>query len=95
MFMLNLFGIVSADPRVLLTAKDPVGPMTDFHLRRLCKGVPMIVAAWGAFREARERAKEVANMIPSMHCLGVNRDGSPKHPLYLRADTPLRGWIPR
>lgn len=54
----------------------------------------IIIAAWGklppAFRvyadEALAAMREAG--IPIL-CFGRNKDGSPKHPLYLRADTPL------
>lgn len=27
-----------------------------------------------------------------MRCLGTNKDGSPKHPLYIKSDTQLIQW---
>lgn len=33
------------------------------------------------------QAQEVIKMFPNALCLGKNKDGSPKHPLYLKADT--------
>ena len=47
----------------------------------------MVVAAWGNFKEAEERGNEIALKLPGLFCLGTNKNGTPKHPLYIKADT--------
>lgn len=82
-FMMNLFGVISADPKVLKTCSDPLGD-NDKWLKEFCTGD--IVFAWGNFKEAEERAKTVAKMFPNAKALHINKNGSPKHPLYCKAD---------
>jgi hypothetical protein len=51
----------------------------------------IVVAGWGAFPMAKERALDVASVLRfhgnGMHCLGTTKDGHPRHPLYVRGDT--------
>lgn len=91
----NIFSIVSSDPKVLLTDPNPVGPLCDENLRAMAQWCCWrVVVGWGAFTAAKKRADEVVRMLTpeckwSLHCLGKNLDGSPKHPLYLASDTKL------
>lgn len=60
---------------------DPVGPRNDEFLRTFAlSGLSVFLAAWGA-GAPYGRQREVAAMFPRLRCLGVNRDGSPWHPL--------------
>lgn len=43
-----------------------------------------VVAAWG--RHGKKRGPEVMMKWPELLCLARNSDGSPKHPLYLKAN---------
>jgi len=52
--------------------------------KRKCKDV---LFAWGNFKEAEKRAEEIISMFENATCLGVNANGSPKHPLYISAKT--------
>lgn len=97
----NLFAWRATDPRQLLAhaaaGQDVVGPDNDAHLRALCATAERVVVAWGKHRNALvvERAREVVALLDDglrLECLGTNRDGSPKHPVRLRADTPLQPW---
>ncbi|MEL6329862.1 MAG: DUF1643 domain-containing protein [Planctomycetota bacterium] len=97
----NLFTLRATDPRELARDAAPVGPRADCALRRLAGRTDTIVLAWGAvptstpraFRDLRreriERTLEV--LAPAdLRVLGRTKDGSPRHPLYARADARLR-----
>lgn len=87
--MTNLFAYRSTDPNGLLTVADPIGPENDRTLEyQACSGTPL--AAWGAHPMARARGAEVIKRLSylEIECLGTTKDGYPRHPLYVRADTP-------
>ena len=89
-FMCNLFALVSPYPEDLQSCPDPVKD-NDKWLIETADKVTHVVYCWGNFDEATYRAKKIKNMFPSKHinCFGKNRNGSPKHPLYLKANTEL------
>lgn len=96
--MLNLFSLRSTDPEGLRRAPDPVGPMNDAVVRGWASRAELVIAAWGAHPMARERGLDVARMLLAasvkLHALGVTKDGHPRHPLYLRADSEPFRWVP-
>jgi len=59
----------------------------------------IVICAWGTLGELRRRRLHViralreAGFANKLRCLGRNRDGSPRHPLYLPGNTPLKGFI--
>lgn len=85
-FMCNLFAIVSADPAILKTTTDPIG-YNDRYLLQYSESAKDILFGWGNFKEATERAKYVSGLFPNALCLGKNQNGTPKHPLYIAANT--------
>lgn len=85
-FMLNLFAWVTAYPEELKKCQDPLGD-NDKWLGVISDQCPIIVFAWGNFKEAQERAEQVKKMFPNANCLHLNKNGSPKHPLYVKGDT--------
>lgn len=85
----NLFAIRSKDPAVLYEAKDPIGPENDVHLAKMAQEASLIVAAWGNNGGYRNRSEEVSALFTQMKCLGINKTGEPKHPLYVASDQAL------
>lgn len=90
----NLYAYRARDPKNLKAAGYPVGPENDSWLRGLGESSEEIIVAWG--NHARpERVREVMALIGRpVKCLGVNRNGSPSHPVMLGYDRPLREWMP-
>lgn len=92
MVVLNLFALRSTDPRELEKVDDPVGPENDAWIAGTCLGhwtaASPIICAWGNRGSYMNRATEVVSMIRNMdlRCLGLNKTGQPKHPLYLRSN---------
>lgn len=89
MIVRNIFAFRTPDPKVMLAAqKDGVditgGKRNDEWLADRTD-VAKVMVGWGSFSLAGQRARDLSGILGSdLECLGVNRDGSPKHPLYLR-----------
>ena len=98
----NVFALRATDPRELLVHPDPIGPDNWDHLIR-ARNVSLLtrlVVAWGnrigpkrrsRFRTAYCNAAS-ACVQQSAYCLGTNKSGDPKHPLYLAGNTPFVPW---
>lgn len=88
--VVNLFALRSPDPRALAHTADPVGPENDSYIREALERATKIVAAWGRFGVLYRRDRSVLAQIDyPIFCLGVTRNGNPRHPLYLPRDTSL------
>lgn len=89
-YMTNLFAWVTAYPDELLKCPDPVNG-NDVWLSKIAYLSSEVVFAWGSFEEAQERAKKVIEMFPEAKALIINKDGSPRHPLYVPGNiTPIK-----
>lgn len=94
--VVNLFAVRSTDPSQLELFEDPVGPENDTHTIKAMAESLNVVFAWGASgipcmkRNRIARVMEIAdNMAFQPKCLGKTKDGSPRHPLYVKGDTKL------
>lgn len=88
-YMMNSFPFVSTDPKQLtdLTHND-INDQALLEVKSLCKDV---LFAWGSFKVMKEtsRDKQLISMFPNSKVLKINKDGSPKHPLYCSSTSPL------
>lgn len=87
-YMLNVFAWITPHPEELLVCEDPIrhnGDYLDYYGKRADE----IVFCWGAFKEAKDEAKRVVEKFPSAKALFINKDGSPKHPLYCKDESKL------
>lgn len=87
--MCNLFAYRATKPRDMWAAPEPVGKENDRWLGRCAAGAGMVLAAWGSQpgKGLPMRAGIVAAGLPALYCLGVNKDGQPKHPLFVPGNT--------
>lgn len=93
----NVFSIISSDPSIL---NDPhncsLGPRNIEAIKfAMNMGLGIYVVAWGVpkYRHVEESTRNVqamARSIKPLHRFGKpTKDGYPRHPLYLRNDTPI------
>ncbi len=100
MTVVNLFALRSADPWLLLSAEDPVGPDNMATITREIRyhmTAGLVVCAWGAHPGSLStRAYDTIDWIKAtgapLKCLGKTKSGAPRHPLYVKSDQPLEPW---
>lgn len=99
--VVNLFAFRATDPRELARAwaagVEVVGPDTNQHIRFAAQEADRVVVAWGGFSGCgiTARAREVCGLLgeaPAL-CLGVTKDGQPRHPLMLPYATSTEPWV--
>jgi hypothetical protein len=93
--IVNLFAFVATEPNALFAAADPIGPLNQHVLRVEIGCAHAVLLGWGSHRAVRLAAPSIATVIeshPKASCLGVNKDGSPKHPLYVPYATKPTHW---
>lgn len=87
--MTNLFPLRSTDPAGLKGRTAEHAQSNDEALLRVAEDASMILCAWGNHKQAKLAWKERVAMLrdaghgEKLHCLKLNEDGSPAHPLYL------------
>lgn len=85
--MLNLFALRTPHPSALFREELPVGAFNNAWLRKIVPLASQVIAAWGIHGAHMGRAAAVAAMFPKLDCLGVTKDGHPRHPLYMPHNT--------
>jgi hypothetical protein len=86
--VLNLFAYRATDPKDLERAHrrgaDIVGPENRYWHHVYLPLMERTVAAWGAHRLAPYGVDEMSHLWHSaFYCLGVTRNGAPRHPCYI------------
>ena len=95
LWVCNIFAFRATQPGVLKQDPEPIGAENDEHILRSARLSDETICAWGNHGEHLDRGTQVLSMLKSqtpnvrLGHLGMTMRNQPKHPLYLRADTPL------
>lgn len=89
--MNNLFALISAYPDALRSCADPLKD-NDTWLWLTEERSKVVIFCWGNFKQANYRANKIESIIKNAMCFGKNKNGSPKHPLYLKSNTALMNF---
>ena len=87
-YMVNCFAYISTNPKLL--KQNPMSNEWNNNILTtvayMCNG--NVIFAWGNFSIVKEtgRDTEIIKMFPNAKALYINKNGSPKHPLYCRSD---------
>jgi hypothetical protein len=96
----NKFAFRATDIKELRTAKDPIGPDNDRHIEQVLRDGDLHIVAWGSLNKLPEalrgRWKDIVRIADRvgvrLHCIGINADKHPKHPVMTGYDTPMTEW---
>ncbi|WP_439882182.1 DUF1643 domain-containing protein [Pontibacter sp. MBLB2868] len=88
-YIVNLFALRATDPNTLYHSPNPTGNDNDEYIKKYSETATKIILMWGNHGVLKNRDKEVLGLIHSPYCIGYNKNGTPKHPLYLKSNSPL------
>ena len=74
-------------PEKLFCPDDPIGPHNNFHLKEMSKRCERVVCAWGnssLIKKLNFDISSLEDIKAPLFYLEKMKDGTPKHPLYLK-----------
>lgn len=95
--VVNVYNLRATNPKALWGDVDRMGSWLhrDVAEYLMDQQVERAICAWGAHAKPGHAANllsELERYGIATSCLGKNKGGSPKHPLYLAAKTPPQAW---
>lgn len=88
--MLNLFAYRATEPEEMIKQQaQAFGPLNDFYLAQPLQRCDLTVVCWGANGKYFNQDLHVLRMIDTPMCFEMNKNHTPKHPLYVKSDTKL------
>jgi hypothetical protein len=96
----NKFAFRATDVNELRTARDPIGPENDEHLRAMMREAKTVVVGWGQLAKLPEtlrgRWKDIVRLADvaghELQTIGINADKHPKHPQMTGYAEPIAPW---
>jgi hypothetical protein len=100
--IINLFALRETSPRKMKSHIAPIGPDNDAMIGRVLAEAAecgdTIVCGWGTHGSHRGRSASVAKLIQphgvELFAYKINKNGSPRHPLYVAHASPLISFHP-
>ena len=82
----NLFALRATNPKELYNSDDPIGPDNYHYIFQASWEAGLTIAAWGIRGKYLKQNEKVLAQLTNPHYLALTKDGSPRHPLYLRKE---------
>ena len=91
--VVNTGAIRETNSELLVGYADPIGPHNTFWIKQMIPQCEKHIAGWGP-KASKFFGDKIAKSIfreegAMLHTLHINKDGSPKHPLYIGYDAEL------
>ncbi len=96
MEVVNLFAYRATDYRELFKVTDPIGEENNRFIMQAFERCSKIVLGWGTRGRMLGRDLQVMSLLTGkndIYCLGLTKDGQPRHPLYIKGNTSLVPFV--
>jgi hypothetical protein len=94
--VVNLFAYRATDATELFKVSDPIGEENNHFLMQAVERCSTVALGWGTGGTLLDRNHQVISLLAGkkdVHCLGITKNGQPRHPLYVKGDTTLVPFI--
>ena len=92
MEVVNLFAYKATNFKDLFNVSDPVGAENNRFIMQALERCSTVVLGWGTRGTLRGRDRQVMSLLAGrndLHCLGITKNGQPRHPLYVKGNACL------